>query len=129
MTFPVNLKDHASHANFPEGGEQWTLPQMLTGLLFPQGERPDDEKVRNRDYTHYDEGVYVGYRHFDKTKAFVKTRSLAAGEVDSIAIKFPVKELRYWNEENKAWALEQGTYNIKVGASSRDVRNVVEISL
>ena len=196
MTFPVNLKNHASHANFPKGGEQWTLPQMLTGLMFPQGERPDDEKVRNRDYTHYDEGVYVGYRHFDKTnmnvsfpfgyglsytnfeygpvetevlndtinitltvknigevdgkevvqlyteklnssidrpkqelKAFVKTKSLAAGEVDSIAIKLPVKELRYWNEENKAWTLEQGAYNIKVGASSRDVRKVVEITL
>jgi beta-glucosidase len=195
MTFPVNLKDHASHANFPEGGEQWTLPQMLTGLLFPQGERPDDEKVRNRDYTHYDEGVYVGYRHFDKTnmdvsfpfgygmsytnfeygpmetevlndtinvtltvknigevtgkevvqlyteklnsnidrptqelKAFTKTRSLAAGEVDSIAIKLPVKELRYWNEENKAWTLEQGAYSIKVGASSRDVRKAAEMT-
>lgn len=195
MTFPVNLKDHASHANFPEGGEQWTLPQMLTGLLFPQGERPDDEKVRNRDYTHYDEGVYVGYRHFDKTnmdvsfpfgyglsytnfeygpmetevlndtinvnltvknigevdgkevvqlyteklnssidrptqelKAFVKTRSLTSGEVDSIAIKLPVKELRYWNEKNKAWTLEQGTYSIKVGASSREIREVVEVN-
>lgn len=196
MTFPVNLKDHASHANFPKGGEQWSLPQMLTGLMFPQGERPDDEKVRNRDYTHYDEGIYVGYRHFDKTnmevsfpfgyglsytnfeygelntmvendtinvsfavsniggftgkeviqvyaeklkssidrpaqelKAFTKTGSLQAGAMDSIAIQIPVKELRYWDEAAKAWALEKGAYNIKVGASSRDIRQVGEISL
>ena len=66
VTFPVNLADHASHANFPEGGEQWTLPKMLTGMLFPPDERPEAKKVRNRDYTHYDEGIYIGYRHFDK---------------------------------------------------------------
>ncbi|HAA21139.1 MAG TPA: glycosyl hydrolase, partial [Cytophagales bacterium] len=66
MTFPIQLADHASHANFPEGGENLTTMGLMTGFLFPADERPEEEKMRNRDYTHYDEGVYVGYRHFDK---------------------------------------------------------------
>ena len=35
-------------------------------LLSPPEEYPENEKIRNKDFTHYDEGVYVGYRHFDK---------------------------------------------------------------
>lgn len=67
MTFPVNMSDHASDKNFPKSGEQWSAGQMFMGLLMPPEERPEEEKIRNKDYTHYDEGVYVGYRHFDKT--------------------------------------------------------------
>ncbi len=65
MTFPVNLSDHASNANFPKNPEQITIEQLFAGLLFPPDERPESEKVRDEDYTYYDEGVYVGYRHFD----------------------------------------------------------------
>lgn len=36
--------------------------------MFPPEERPEDEKVKDVDYTNYDEGIYVGYRHFDKQK-------------------------------------------------------------
>ncbi|MDW3192442.1 MAG: glycoside hydrolase family 3 C-terminal domain-containing protein [Cytophagales bacterium] len=66
MTFPVKLSDHASDANFPKSGEQWSAGQMFMMLLAPPEERPEADWVRNKDYTHYDEGVYVGYRHFDK---------------------------------------------------------------
>ncbi|MDT0606841.1 beta-glucosidase [Croceitalea rosinachiae] len=196
VTFPVNLGDHASHANFPEGGDTWSLRQMLTGLMFPPDERPEAEKVRNRDYTHYDEGIYVGYRHFDKQnmevsypfgyglsytnfeygemealvendtinvsftiansgqiigkevvqvyaeklnsvidrptqelKAFTKTQNLQPGAMDSISLQIPVKELRYWDEDKKGWNLENGLYTIKIGASSRDIRQMGEIEL
>lgn len=66
MTFPINMSDHASDANFPKSGEQWSAGQMFMMLLSPEEERPEAEKIRNKDYTHYEEGVYVGYRHFDK---------------------------------------------------------------
>ena len=62
MTFPVALKDHASSANFPMVG---TL-QGVMSLISGGKERPEEEKVRNLDYTLYEEGIYVGYRHFDK---------------------------------------------------------------
>ncbi len=61
MTFPVHLNDHASNANFPLDGE----PLKVLNMLFKE-ELPDDKKVRNKDFTKYEEGIYVGYRHFDK---------------------------------------------------------------
>ncbi|MEM9721719.1 MAG: glycoside hydrolase family 3 C-terminal domain-containing protein [Bacteroidota bacterium] len=66
MTFPVDLADHASHANFPLEGEQMNITNMLSGVLFGNKEIPEAEKVRNKDYTYYEEGIYLGYRHFDK---------------------------------------------------------------
>lgn len=62
MTFPINLGDHAAHANFPKGGGTMNFFSMLNN----KKERPEAEQVRNEDYTHYEEGIYVGYRHFDK---------------------------------------------------------------
>ncbi len=62
MTFPVHLNDHASNANFPLDGE----PFNVMSQLFGGGEKAEKDKVRNKDYTRYEEGIYVGYRHFDK---------------------------------------------------------------
>jgi beta-glucosidase len=62
MTFPVNLDDHASNENFPLEGKQMEMMEFIMG----GDEKPEDEKVRNEDYTLYEEGIYVGYRHFDK---------------------------------------------------------------
>ncbi len=61
MTFPIYLSDHASHANFPLDGEPMNIPEMILNK-----EVPEADKVRNKDYTLYEEGIYVGYRHFDK---------------------------------------------------------------
>ncbi|HTJ53323.1 MAG TPA: glycoside hydrolase family 3 C-terminal domain-containing protein [Cyclobacteriaceae bacterium] len=64
MTFPVKLSDHASNANFPLDGEPFNTMSMLSSMK----EKSADEKVKNKDYTKYEEGIYVGYRHFDKAK-------------------------------------------------------------
>ncbi|MEL6660105.1 MAG: glycoside hydrolase family 3 N-terminal domain-containing protein [Bacteroidota bacterium] len=198
MTFPVRLADHASHTNFPEGGEeQLTMAGILTNLIFGlRDERPDAEKVATRDYTNYDEGIYVGYRHFDKVdlevsypfgfglsytefeyadlsaelrgdsihikatiqntgasagkeiaqvfvtktnttidrpeqelKAFTKTQLLAPATSETISLSIPVADLRYWDETKDQWSLESGAYEIKLGASSRDIRQVVQVEL
>lgn len=62
MTFPVLLEDHASHANFPTEGGTMDFTKML---LASRKEKADNEKIINKDYTLYEEGIYVGYRHFD----------------------------------------------------------------
>ncbi|MGW8316286.1 MAG: glycoside hydrolase family 3 C-terminal domain-containing protein [Bacteroidales bacterium] len=62
MTFPVALKDHASSANFPMTGEKMNLRSMMSGSK----EKSEKDQVQNLDYTLYVEGIYVGYRHFDK---------------------------------------------------------------
>ena len=56
MTFPVNLMDHGSSANFPIDAD--------AGVYFLE-KRPD-LGVKDVDETKYEEGIYVGYRWFDK---------------------------------------------------------------
>ncbi|MBQ9192300.1 MAG: glycoside hydrolase family 3 C-terminal domain-containing protein [Bacteroidales bacterium] len=55
MTFPVNFMDHPSSANFPYNYNA----QQARG--FGRGPR---KPVKDVDYTDYEEGVWVGYRHF-----------------------------------------------------------------
>ncbi len=68
MTFPINLNDHASNANFPLDGDPIDFVKMLTAN---KEEKPEDERIKNKDYTNYEEGIYVGYRHFDKEQLAV----------------------------------------------------------
>ena len=44
-------------------GEKLELTDMIFGVDY---DKPENEKIRNKDYTVYEEGIYVGYRHFDK---------------------------------------------------------------
>ena len=67
MTFPVRLADHASSANFPMDGE----PISFTDALFGVEEKEQSEQTPNKDFTKYEEGIYVGYRHFDKKEMAV----------------------------------------------------------
>ena len=34
--------------------------------MFFSKEKSENELIKNKDYTLYEEGIYVGYRHFDK---------------------------------------------------------------
>ena len=56
MTFPVNLMDAASSRNFPIDSD--------TGVYFTN--RREDVGEKDVDQTDYAEGIYVGYRWFDK---------------------------------------------------------------
>jgi len=56
MTFPVNLMDAGSSANFPIDAD--------TGVYFVN--RREDIGQKDVDVTKYEEGIYVGYRWFDK---------------------------------------------------------------
>lgn len=61
MTFPVNYFDHASSYNFPCG--EIAVPQPHYGFWAPNKPRTTGKDI---DETNYAEGIYVGYRHFDK---------------------------------------------------------------
>ena len=71
MTFPINLEDHASHVNFPKNPKMMSISGMMQNLIFPPEEKLETAWVKNEDYTDYEEGVYVGYRNFDKTNTDV----------------------------------------------------------
>ena len=191
MTFPVQLSDHASDANFTHEGKPMGITDMIAGKSVPE-----EEQVRNVDYTIYEEGIYVGYRHFDKAglavsypfgyglsyttfaldsvqtslaggvlevsvqvrntgstpgkevvqiytekpgsgidrpvqelKAFGKTRSLEPGEGQTLSFRIATADLRYWDEDAAQWVLEPGTYQIRVGVSSRDIRQEAAVEL
>jgi len=67
MTFPIHLSDHGSSENFPMDG----IKMSITDLLFGSKQKSKKEQVKNIDYTNYEEGIYVGYRYFDKNKTDV----------------------------------------------------------
>jgi beta-glucosidase len=64
MMFPIELEDHASSANFP----MEAVPMSFRSLISDKEVQPAEKQERNMDYTKYEEGIYVGYRHFDKNK-------------------------------------------------------------
>jgi beta-glucosidase len=55
MTFPVNFMDHPSSANFPYNYNANAARGFFWGPRQPQ---------KDVDYTRYEEGIWVGYRHF-----------------------------------------------------------------
>ena len=55
MTFPVNFMDHPSSANFPYNYNANASRGFFWGPRQPQ---------KDVDYTKYEEGIWVGYRHF-----------------------------------------------------------------
>ncbi|MFI1772379.1 glycoside hydrolase family 3 C-terminal domain-containing protein [Thalassobellus citreus] len=57
-------------------------------------------------------------------KVFVKS-----GTSEHVSIQVPVKELAYYNEVKKEWLVESGTYNIKIGNSSRSIKKEIQITI
>ncbi len=48
--------------------------------------------------------------------------SLAPGEHKAVAITLEPRAFAYWDDAKKQWAVDAGTYQVLVGASSRDIR-------
>lgn len=63
QTWPIKLEDHASSKNFPRG-EDWGLD--LTAFMGGAIESEAKAQKEFWDYTNHEEGIYVGYRWFDK---------------------------------------------------------------
>lgn len=62
MTFPIRYEDAASSRNFPVVSDQEAVDIYRE---FYTGARGVDRS--NIDYTCYEEGIFVGYRYFDKS--------------------------------------------------------------
>ena len=61
-------------------------------------------------------------RPFQELKGFVKTKLLNPGERERVTVSVDITSLAYFDEKTNKWILEEGTYEIRVGASSRDIR-------
>ncbi len=51
------------------------------------------------------------------------------GKEKAVQIALDLKQLRYWDVENKNYALEEGQYMIEIGFSSEDIRVQKEITI
>ena len=61
------------------------------------------------------------FRPAQELKAFTKVW-LEAGESKTVTLPLDDKAFRYWNTKTDSWEVEGGTYELRVGASSVDIR-------
>jgi beta-glucosidase len=55
-------------------------------------------------------------------KGFAKTRTLKPGESETVSFTVTARDLASFDEASSSWLAEAGTYTVKIGASSEDVR-------
>ncbi|PLV58647.1 glycoside hydrolase family 3 protein [Thermotoga sp. KOL6] len=53
-------------------------------------------------------------------KAFYKTKELNPGESETISVGIPIRDLASF--DGNGWIVEEGEYEVRIGASSRDIR-------
>jgi beta-glucosidase len=51
------------------------------------------------------------------------------GKKETVKIAIPVRELAYYNVQKKEWTVEPGTYNFKIGNSSRNIQSEFSINV
>ena len=92
-------------------------PQGVSLTVTNTGDREGAEIVQ----------VYVAkpdariFRPAQELKAFTKVW-LEAGESKTVTLPLDDKAFRYWNTKTGSWEVEGGTYELRVGASSADIR-------
>ncbi|HXK09332.1 MAG TPA: glycoside hydrolase family 3 N-terminal domain-containing protein [Vicinamibacteria bacterium] len=62
-------------------------------------------------------------------RAFAKTRLLRPGESESLSFTLTTRDLASFDEASASWRAEAGTYTVKVGASSEDIRQAATFVL
>ena len=62
-------------------------------------------------------------------KAFAKTKLLAPGETQVVELLIPVEELAYFDEEQSAYVIAPGSYEVLIGNSSRNTVPAVMIDV
>jgi len=65
----------------------------------------------------------------EELRAFAKTNLLKPGESQTITFQLNARDLASYNTERSSWIADGGTYTVKVGASSRDIKLTEQFSL
>jgi beta-glucosidase len=69
--------------------------------------------------------VHDGHAKIDRPEHELKAFSrvdLKPGETKTVALQLNRSAFEYWSPQTKEWTLDPGTFEIQVGASSRDIR-------
>ena len=59
---------------------------------------------------------------FQELKAFAKTKMLELGETQTLTLEIDKKSLASFDPVTSAWVAEAGNYEVRIGASSKDIR-------
>ena len=62
-------------------------------------------------------------------KAFDKTALIQPGESENLSMSITAKTLASYDPERSSWIVESGTYQVKIGASSDDIREVISFEV
>jgi beta-glucosidase len=62
-------------------------------------------------------------------KAFAKTRLLQPDESQTVELKITREQLASFDENAKKWIVEPGEYKFLIGASSRDIKQALNLKL
>ena len=68
------------------------------------------------------------FRPAQELKAFARV-PLAAGESRTVTLPLDDKAFRYWNTRTDCWEVESGRYEVRVGASSADIRLTANVDI
>lgn len=68
------------------------------------------------------------FRPAQELKAFARV-PLAAGESRTVMLPLDDKAFRYWNTRTDGWEIEGGRYEVRVGASSADIRLTADVDI
>ncbi len=77
-------------------------------------------------YMHDEEASVM--RPEKELKAFKKVK-LKTGETQLVDIEIPVASLSFYDELKKDWNLEAGAFELMVGTSSRDIKEIVKLNV
>lgn len=62
-------------------------------------------------------------------KGFAKTKLLRPGQSETLHIAVKADDLRWFDDYENKWKLEPGCYELRIGASSKDVRTTKTVTL
>ena len=68
------------------------------------------------------------FRPAQELKAFARV-PLAAGESRTVTLPLDDQAVRYWNTRTDGWEIEGGRYEVRVGASSADIRLTADVDI
>ena len=99
-------------------------PNGVTVPVENTGNRAGDEVVQ----------VYIAkpdakiFRPAQELKGFLRVH-LEAGESRTVTIPLDDKAFRYWNDPAGRWAVEGGSYEVRVGGSSADIQLTATVTV